>query len=129
MDVIIVSLRNKHIICIRSLNAMINNTSQYDIDSNYYYNHYNTTSIFRTVTSPATNYHTFSSWKTATGADANSTMDNTIFTTETDTLLYNVEKTAQQFTISTGTWEYLDGSSVSFPVTIQPFESLILIKQ
>ena len=56
-------------------------------------------------------------------------MDNTIFTTETDTLLYNVEKTAQQFTISTGTWEYLDGSSVSFPVTIQPFESLILIKQ
>ena len=91
------------------------------MDYNTYVNHYNSADIFRVGASE----YTFATWKTASSQDANSTIDVTAFTTEEEVLLYNNTKSSIDTTIA-GTWKYLDGSPVSFPITINSFESIIL---
>ena len=91
------------------------------MDYNTYVNHYNSADIFRIGVSE----YTFATWKTASSQDANSTIDVSAFTTEEEVLLYNNTKASIDTTIA-GTWKYLDGSPVSFPITILSFESIIL---
>ena len=93
-------------------------------DYNSYYNHYNSSQIFKIGS-----YYDFAGWKTATGQDGNSTLDiSALIGGDYEKLLYNNTKSSIDTTL-TGSWDYLNGNPVSFPITIQSFESIILTGQ
>lgn len=91
-------------------------------ENNTYVCHYTETDVFA-------NKEDFEEWQLDTGQDENSTYDGTDLTGgDGEILLYNNTKASIDTTL-TGTWDYLDGNPVSFPITIQSFESIILTGQ
>jgi Secretion system C-terminal sorting domain/Right handed beta helix region len=109
---------------------MVDNTSGYNhgvIDSNYYFQPYNSNNY--TFIPPSTNWN-FSTWKSNTGYDINSkssfvnwtlpTSDDSLFMNQTDNIV----------TISLGATEFLDLDSnvVCGSIILQPYTSKILIK-
>jgi len=108
---------------------MVDNTSGYNhgvIDSNYYFQPYNSNNY--TFIPPSTNWN-FSTWKSNTGYDINSkssfvnwtlpTSDDSLFMNQTDNIV----------TISLGATEFLDLDSnvVCGSIILQPYTSKILI--
>jgi len=108
---------------------MVDNTSGYNhgvIDSNYYFQPYNSNNY--TFIPPSTNWN-FSTWKSTTGYDINSkssfvnwtlpTSDDSLFMNQTDNIV----------TISLGATEFLDLDSnvVCGSIILQPYTSKILI--
>jgi|GEM_PF-1600425 len=101
------------------------NSENTSLNYNTYINHYASSKIFKDDGS----YYDFSGWKSATGNDANSTIDlSPLETGETEELFYNDTKTSK--TISLGTTIYKDiyGKQISGSITLEPFTSIILIK-
>ncbi len=97
-----------------------------EADYNTYVDHWRSSPFYRTDNF---SYMDFTAWKGLTGDDANSTFDgSTLPAGDYEKLLYNDTKSAIDTTL-TGTWKYLNGTSVTFPITIQPFESIILTGQ
>jgi parallel beta-helix repeat protein len=100
-----------------SINSVFNN--------NRYINHYNSSTIFDYNTT----YYNFSTWKSKTGQDSNSTIDvSPIGTNETEVLFYNDTKDTKTISLGNSIYRNIDGNNVSGDLTIEPFTSIILIK-
>ena len=91
--------------------AYLASTDPTSLDSNKYYNHYNTTNIFQFGT---TEYNTLSAWQSASGEDAAATIDNTQFTTETDTIFINPTQSAVNVDLGIYSWEDVDGAEYRY---------------
>jgi len=94
------------------------------IDYNYYYDHYNTDNEFHTST-----YRSWTEWLADTSYDDNTSFENTQFTTETDTVVVNSSLTEELIFNESGTWEDIEGNTITTPFAVAPFTAIILIKQ
>lgn len=108
---------------------MVDNTGGYNhgvIDSNYYFQPYNSNNY--ALIPPSTNWN-FSTWQSNTGYDVNSISSfvNWTLPTSNDTLFMN--QTDNVVTISLGINEFidLDSNVVCGSITLQPYTSKILI--
>ncbi|MEI6052323.1 MAG: right-handed parallel beta-helix repeat-containing protein, partial [Opitutaceae bacterium] len=94
------------------------------IDSNYYFNPYNTTNNFLSFNTSWSNYtfYTFASWKSFTGLETHSTMaagtGKVLFTNKTSS--------TSTVTLSPTSYKDVNGVSVSGSMTLQPYSSRLL---
>ena len=101
-------------------------TSRPTIDSNTYVQHYKSADIFM---DSITNY-SFENWKTATGKDAASTVDNTALpTNHGERWIYNNSKVAVTYYLNNATSvsDAFSGVSIVGSFTLQPFTSVVLV--
>lgn len=108
---------------------IIDNTSGYnqgEIDSNYYFQPYNTSQF---AMLPPSNIISYDDWLSTTGFDTNSKTSfvNWTLPTSLDTLIMN--QTDDIVTIDLGTSKYLDldSNEVCESISLQPYTSIILI--
>ena len=101
------------------------NSANTALNYNTYINHYNSSGIFKNES----NYYDYNGWKSATGNDANSTIDiSPLNTGETEKLFYNDTKTEKIIDLGTTVYRNIQGNNVTGSVKLQPFTSIILIK-
>jgi hypothetical protein len=101
------------------------NASGYTMDDNFYYAKYHGSAhLFRYK--PSEDTLTWTGWLANTTYDDNTSFDGTSLGTDTDTIFYNTETTAQEVDLSGYVYEDLDGDPVT-SLTLQPFTSQILI--
>lgn len=101
-------------------------TTRPTIDSNIYIQHYKSADIFM---DSITNY-SFANWKTVTGKDAASTVDNTALpTNHGERWIYNNSKVAVTYYLNNATSvsDAFSGASVVGSFTLQPFTSVVLV--
>lgn len=100
-------------------------TTRPAIDSNTYIQHYKSTDIFA---DSITNY-SFTNWKTATGKDAASTVDNAALGTNYgERWIYNNTKSAKTYYLnqSTNVTDAFTDATITTSFTLQPFTSKVL---
>lgn len=101
-------------------------TSRPTIDSNTYVQHYKSTDIFM----DSLTTYTFANWKTATGKDAASTVDNTALpTNHGERWVYNNSKVAVTYYLNNATSvnDAFSGATIVGSFTLQPFTSVVLV--
>ncbi len=96
-----------------------------NFDYNTYINHYNTDEIFNNQL----DYVNFNTWRSKTGQDTNSTMDNSpLADGEIEQLFYNDTKQTKSISLGSTVYRDIDGNQVSGSISLEPFTSKILIK-
>ena len=100
------------------------NGASHVYDNNKYYSKYKE-GTFRDQES----FTAFAAWKSATGQDANSTLDGSpLADGEKEELFYNDTKQTKTISLGSSVYRNLDGKEVSGSISLEPFTSQILIK-
>jgi parallel beta-helix repeat protein len=111
------------------LSRVHNGADSVVFDNNTYVHHYNSSKTFRRTSMPEYAYYDFAGWKTATGQDANSTIDSSpMISGETEQLFYNDTKQTKTFELENFIYKDIYGEKVIGTITLAPFTSKILIK-
>jgi parallel beta-helix repeat protein len=123
-NILYAKARNMENYAIQFLGSQLNGKVAFT--ENTYINHYNKSNFFKFNESK---YYDFVGWKTATGQDANSTIDIAALATgETEELFYNDTKQTKTFNLGSSVYKDIYGNQVAQSVTLEPFTSKILIK-
>jgi len=101
---------------------MVNQDVTAIYNNNKYIDHYRTEDIFGSS-------YNFSEWKSATGQDGNSKINEgpALKTGETEKLFYNDTKQDKTFDLGSNIYRDIDGISVTGKLTLKPFTGKILI--